>query len=421
MTEVLERFLKYVRIDTQSKEVSDSFYENSFPSTDKQRTLALLLKEELEQMGASDVFYDEIYCYIYATIPATTDREVPVLGLIAHMDTSPALSGEHVNPRIINGYDGKDIVLNEEKGIVLSVSAFPEIKEYIGKDLIVTDGLTLLGADDKAGVSEIMTLASYLLSHQDIRHGKIRIAFTPDEEVGAGVDHFDVQRFGADFAYTVDGGKLGELEYENFNAAGAKLTVNGLSVHPGDAKHKMKNALLLAQEFQSLLPVFENPMYTEGYEGFFHLDALEGTVERATADYIIRDHDKEKFEEKKKKFLAAAGFMNEKYGEGTIEVSLKDSYYNMKEKIEPHMHLIENAKKAMESFGVTPIVVPIRGGTDGARLSFMGLPCPNLCTGGHNFHGKYEYICVQSMETIVEILCRLVQIYAEEEELWKET
>lgn len=421
MTEVLERFLKYVRIDTQSKEVSDSFYENSFPSTDKQRTLALLLKEELEQMGASDVFYDEIYCYIYATIPATTDREVPVLGLIAHMDTSPALSGEHVNPRIINGYDWKDIVLNEEKGIVLSVSAFPEIKEYIGKDLIVTDGLTLLGADDKAGVSEIMTLASYLLSHQDIRHGKIRIAFTPDEEVGAGVDHFDVQRFGADFAYTVDGGKLGELEYENFNAAGAKLTVNGLSVHPGDAKHKMKNALLLAQEFQSLLPVFENPMYTEGYEGFFHLDALEGTVERATADYIIRDHDKEKFEEKKKKFLAAAGFMNEKYGEGTIEVSLKDSYYNMKEKIEPHMHLIENAKKAMESFGVTPIVVPIRGGTDGARLSFMGLPCPNLCTGGHNFHGKYEYICVQSMETIVEILCRLVQIYAEEEELWKET
>lgn len=421
MTEVVERFLKYVKIDTQSKEVSDSFYENNFPSTDKQRTLALLLKEELEQMGASDVFYDEIYCYIYATIPATTDREVPVLGLIAHMDTSPALSGENVNPRIINGYDGKDIVLNEEKGIVLSVSAFPEIKEYIGKDLIVTDGLTLLGADDKAGVSEIMTLASYLLSHQEIRHGKIRIAFTPDEEVGAGVDHFDVQRFGADFAYTVDGGKLGELEYENFNAAGAKLTVNGLSVHPGDAKHKMKNALLLAQEFQSLLPVFENPMYTEGYEGFFHLDALEGTVERASADYIIRDHDKEKFEEKKKKFLAAAGFMNEKYGEGTIEVSLKDSYYNMKEKIEPHMHLIENAKKAMESFGVTPIVVPIRGGTDGARLSFMGLPCPNLCTGGHNFHGKYEYICVQSMETIVEILCRLVQIYAEEEELWKET
>lgn len=417
MTEVVERFLKYVKIDTQSKEVSDSSDENSFPSTDKQRTLALLLKEELEQMGASEIFYDETYCYVYATVPATIDKEVPVLGFIAHMDTSPALSGEGVKPRIVSSYDGKDIVLNEEKDIVLSVSAFPEIQEYIGKDLIVTDGLTLLGADDKAGISEIMTFASYLLSHQDIRHGKIRIAFTPDEEIGAGVEHFDVKRFGADFAYTVDGGKLGELEYENFNAAGAKLTVNGLSVHPGDAKHKMKNALLLAQEFQGLLPVFENPMYTKGYEGFFHLDALNGTVEKAAADYIIRDHDKEKFEEKKRKFLAAVRFMNEKYGEGTIEVSLKDSYYNMKEKIEPHMHLIENAKKAMEAFGVTPIVVPIRGGTDGARLSFMGLPCPNLCTGGHNFHGKYEYICVQSMETIVEILCRLVRIYAEEDSI----
>jgi len=414
MSEVVERFLKYAKIDTQSKEVSDDSLENVFPSTDKQRKLARLLTEELAQMGASDLFYDETYCYVYATIPATIEKEVPVLGLIAHMDTSPALSGENVNPRIINGYDGKDIVLNEEKGIILSVAAFPEIQEYIGKDLIVTDGLTLLGADDKAGISEIMALASYLLSHQDIRHGKIRIAFTPDEEVGAGVDHFDVKRFGADFAYTVDGGKLGELEYENFNAAGAKLTVNGLSVHPGDAKNKMKNALLLASEFHGLLPVFENPMYTEGYEGFFHLDALQGTVEKAVADYIIRDHDRDKFEEKKKKFLAAAQFMNEKYGEGTIEVDLKDSYYNMKEKIEPHMHLIENAKRAMEEFAVTPIVVPIRGGTDGARLSFMGLPCPNLCTGGHNFHGKYEYICVQSMETIVKILCKLVQIYAQD-------
>jgi len=415
MSEVVDRFLKYVKIDTQSKEVSGNSNETVFPSTDKQRTLALLLKEELEQMGASDIFYDETYCYVYATIPATTDKEVPVLGFIAHMDTSPALSGCNVNPRIVSGYDGKDIVLNREKDIVLSVSAFPEIQEYIGKDLIVTDGLTLLGADDKAGISEIMTLASYLLSHQDIAHGKIRIAFTPDEEIGAGVEHFDVKRFGADFAYTVDGGKLGELEYENFNAAGAKLTVNGLSVHPGDAKNKMKNALLLAQEFQGLLPVSENPMYTEGYEGFFHLDALEGTVEKAVADYIIRDHDKEKFEEKKKKFLAAVSFMNEKYGEGTIEVVLKDSYYNMKEKIEPHMHLVENAKRAMEALFVTPAVMPIRGGTDGARLSFMGLPCPNLCTGGHNFHGKYEYICVQSMEKIVEILCRLVQIYAKED------
>ncbi len=298
----------------------------------------------------------------------------------------------------------------------MSVAAFPEILEYTGKDLIVTDGLTLLGADDKAGVSEIMTLASYLLTHPEIEHGKIRIAFTPDEEIGAGVDHFDVERFGADFAYTVDGGRLGELEYENFNAAGAKLTVNGLSVHPGDSKNKMKNALLLAFEFQGLLPVQENPMYTEGYEGFFHLESLEGDVEKAVAHYIIRDFDKTGFEAKKKTFLAAADFINQKYGKGTIEVTLKDSYYNMREKIEPHMHLVENAKRAMEELSVTPIIVPIRGGTDGARLSFMGLPCPNLCTGGHNFHGKYEYICIQSMETIVKILCKLVRIYAKEAE-----
>ncbi len=414
MSEVVERFLRYVKIDTQSKETPGS--EPRFPSTDKQRALARLLTEELTQMGAADVFYDETYCYVYATVPSTADRETPVIGLIAHMDTAPAFSGEKVNPRIVTCYDGKDILLNEEQDIVLSVAAFPEILEYTGKDLIVTDGLTLLGADDKAGVSEIMTLASYLLTHPEIEHGKIRIAFTPDEEIGAGVDHFDVERFGADFAYTVDGGRLGELEYENFNAAGAKLTVNGLSVHPGDSKNKMKNALLLAFEFQGLLPVQENPMYTEGYEGFFHLESLEGDVEKAVAHYIIRDFDKTGFEAKKKTFLAAADFINQKYGKGTIEVTLKDSYYNMREKIEPHMHLVENAKRAMEELSVTPIIVPIRGGTDGARLSFMGLPCPNLCTGGHNFHGKYEYICIQSMETIVKILCKLVRIYAKEAE-----
>ncbi len=414
MSEVVERFLRYVKIDTQSKETPGS--EPHFPSTDKQRALARLLTKELTQMGAADVFYDETYCYVYATVPSTADRETPVIGLIAHMDTAPAFSGEKVNPRIVTCYDGKDILLNEEQDIVLSVAAFPEILEYTGKDLIVTDGLTLLGADDKAGVSEIMTLASYLLTHPEIEHGKIRIAFTPDEEIGAGVDHFDVERFGADFAYTVDGGRLGELEYENFNAAGAKLTVNGLSVHPGDSKNKMKNALLLAFEFQGLLPVQENPMYTEGYEGFFHLESLEGDVEKAVAHYIIRDFDKTGFEAKKKTFLAAADFINQKYGKGTIEVTLKDSYYNMREKIEPHMHLVENAKRAMEELSVTPIIVPIRGGTDGARLSFMGLPCPNLCTGGHNFHGKYEYICIQSMETIVEILCKLVRIYAKEAE-----
>ena len=410
MSEVVERFLRYVKIDTQSKETPGS--EPRFPSTDKQRALARLLTEELTQMGAADVFYDETYCYVYATVPSTADRETPGIGLIA----APAFSGEKVNPRIVTCYDGKDILLNEEQDIVLSVAAFPEILEYTGKDLIVTDGLTLLGADDKAGVSEIMTLASYLLTHPEIEHGKIRIAFTPDEEIGAGVDHFDVERFGADFAYTVDGGRLGELEYENFNAAGAKLTVNGLSVHPGDSKNKMKNALLLAFEFQGLLPVQENPMYTEGYEGFFHLESLEGDVEKAVAHYIIRDFDKTGFEAKKKTFLAAADFINQKYGKGTIEVTLKDSYYNMREKIEPHMHLVENAKRAMEELSVTPIIVPIRGGTDGARLSFMGLPCPNLCTGGHNFHGKYEYICIQSMETIVKILCKLVRIYAKEAE-----
>lgn len=407
MSEVIERFLSYVKIDTQSEEKEDG----SFPSTDKQRNLAMLLKKELEEMGAEEIYYDETYCYVYATVPATTDKNLPVLGFIAHMDTSPAMSGADVKPRIVTNYDGEDIVLNQEEKIVLSTAAFPEIKEYVGKDLIVTDGLTLLGADDKAGISEIMATVSYLLSHREIEHGKIRIAFTPDEEVGAGVDHFDVERFGADFAYTVDGGRLGELEYENFNAAGAKLIIRGCSVHPGDAKNKMRNALLIAQEFQSLLPIEQNPMYTEGYEGFFHLDSLNGNVEKATADYIIRDHDKDKFEEKKRLFLAAADFLNEKYGRETIEVQLKDSYYNMKEKIEPHMHLIENAKKAMEACEVMPIVVPIRGGTDGARLSFMGLPCPNLCTGGHNYHGKYEYVCVQSMEKIVDILLKIVEIY----------
>lgn len=412
MSEVVERFLNYVKIDTQSEEKEDG----SFPSTEKQRNLALLLKKELEEIGAQDIYYDEKYCYVYATVPATTDKEVPVLGFLSHMDTSPAMSGENVKPRIVTNYDGKDVILNEQENIVLSVNAFPELKEYTGKDLIVTDGLTLLGADDKAGISEIMTMAAFLCKHKEIEHGKIRIAFTPDEEVGAGVDYFDVERFGADFAYTVDGGKLGELEYENFNAAGAKLTIRGCSVHPGDAKNKMLNALLVAQEFQSLLPIEQNPMYTEKYEGFFHLDALQGTVEIAVADYIIRDHDKEKFEEKKQVFLAALEFINRKYGEGTAVVQLKDSYYNMREKIEPHMHLIENAKRAMQELSVEPIVTPIRGGTDGARLSFMGLPCPNLCTGGHNFHGKYEYICVQSMEKVVEILLKIIEIYTNSSE-----
>ena len=403
MSKVIEKFLNYVKIDTQSDESS-----TACPTTAKQHDLAKLLVKELEEMGAEDITYDTEHCYVYASIPASEGCDGrPVLGFIAHMDTAPAVTGENVKPRIIENYDGKDIVLNEEKNIVMKVSDFPELVEYTGKRLIVTDGTTLLGADDKAGVAEIMTMAEQLLLSRDIPHGKIRIGFTPDEEVGAGADHFDVKLFGADYAYTVDGGKLGELEYENFNAAGATVTFHGRSVHPGDAKNKMVNALLLAMEFQNMLPVFENPMYTEKYEGFYHLDLLSGSVEKAQAEYIIRDHDKDKFEQKKETFLRIGAYLNEKYGKDTVQIDMKDSYYNMREIIEQHMQLIENAKAAMEETGVNPIVVPIRGGTDGARLSYMGLPCPNLCTGGHNFHGRFEYICADSMEKIVEILLKL--------------
>lgn len=403
MSKVIEKFLNYVKIDTQSDENS-----TACPTTAKQHNLAKLLVKELEAMGADEITYDKEHCYVYATVPATKGCENrPVLGFIAHMDTAPAVTGENVKPRIIENYDGKDIVLNEEKNIVMKVSDFPELVEYTGKRLIVTDGTTLLGADDKAGVAEIMTMAEQLLLSRDIPHGKIRIGFTPDEEVGAGADHFDVKLFGADYAYTVDGRKLGELEYENFNAAGATVTFHGRSVHPGDAKNKMVNALLLAMEFQNMLPVFENPMYTEKYEGFYHLDLLSGSVEKAQAEYIIRDHDKDKFEQKKETFLRIGAYLNEKYGKDTVQIDMKDSYYNMREIIEQHMQLIENAKAAMEETGVNPIVVPIRGGTDGARLSYMGLPCPNLCTGGHNFHGRFEYICADSMEKIVEILLKL--------------
>lgn len=406
MSRVIERFLRYVKIDTQSMEGS-----GSIPTTEKQHDLAQVLAKELDGMGASDIVYDKEHCYVYASVPATEGMEdKPVLGLIAHMDTSPAVTGRDVKPRLIEDYDGKDILLNEENGTVMKVADFPELAGYRGKRLIVTDGTTLLGADDKAGVAEIMELAQYLLEHREILHGKLRIGFTPDEEVGAGADYFDVKLFGADFGYTVDGGALGELEYENFNAAGAKVTFNGRSVHPGDAKNKMVNALLLAMEFQGMLPVEQNPMYTEKYEGFYHLDGLEGSVESALADYIIRDHSREKFEEKKKTFLEIADYMNGKYGKDTVQIAMKDSYYNMREIIEKHMGLIDNARAAMEKTGVTPCVIPIRGGTDGARLSYMGLPCPNLCTGGHNFHGRFEYICADSMEKIVEILTQLVQM-----------
>ena len=405
MEKVTDRFLRYVQIDTQSDEEG-----TGTPTTEKQHELARLLVEELTKMGAEEITYDKEHCYVYASIPATEGMEKkPVMGFISHMDTSPAVSGANVRPRIITAYDGEDIVLNSGLGIVVKTADFPELKEYQGKSLIVTDGTTLLGADDKAGVAEIMTMAEYLLSHRDVPHGKLRIGFTPDEEVGAGADHFDVELFSADCAYTVDGGKLGELEYENFNAAGARVTFHGRSVHPGDAKNKMKNALLTAMEFQGMLPVSENPMYTEKYEGFYHLDALNGDIERAVADYIIRDHSREKFEQKKALFEKAGAFLNEKYGEGTVEIELKDSYYNMKEIIEDHMELIDHAMEAMREAGVEPVVVPIRGGTDGARLSYMGLPCPNLCTGGHNFHGRFEYICIESMEAVVRILLNLAR------------
>ena len=414
MSSVIDHFLEYVKIDTQSCE---ELAEQKCPTTDKQYDLAHKLLADLKAMGMGEdqLFFDTEHCYVYAGIPATPGYEkVPKLGFISHMDTSPAVSGTNVKPRMIANYDGTTILLNPELGITLNPAEFPELNNYIGKTLIVTDGTTLLGADDKAGIAEIMTMVEYLLAHPEIPHGAIRIGFTPDEEVGCGADHFDVKRFDADFAYTVDGGALGELEYENFNAASGKLTVRGRSVHPGSAKNKMLNAILLGMEFQHLLPVEQNPMYTEGYEGFFHLDSIQGDVEQATLFYIIRDHDRTKFERKKELFMKTAEFLNEKYGQELFLPEVKDSYYNMLEQIKPHMHLIDNAKEAMEKAGVTPKVVAIRGGTDGARLSFMGLPCPNLCTGGENFHGRQEFACAEDMETIVEILKNIVSIYAEQ-------
>lgn len=407
MSEVLNHFFKYISFDTQSKDEMEAV-----PSTEKQRLLAQELAAELRAMKAEDVVVDE-HSYVYATIPATVEKSLPVLGFVSHMDTSPAYSGAGVKPQIVKNYDGTDILMNEETGLTMKVSDFPDLIKYKGQDIITTDGTTLLGADDKAGVAEIMTMAEYLLSHPEIPHGTIRIGFTPDEEVGRGADFFDVKGFGADVAYTVDGGGLGELEYENFNAASAKVQINGSSIHPGSSKGKMKNALLIAMEFQNMLPVFENPMYTEGYEGFFHLDSMSGTVEHAHMDYIIRDHSKEKFEGKKALIQRVEEYLNVRYGAGTVELLLKDSYYNMKEKIEPHMYLIDIAKSAMEELGIEPQVTPIRGGTDGARLSYMGLPCPNLCTGGYNFHGKFEFIPVQSMEKVVELLLKIVEKFAE--------
>lgn len=408
MSEVLERFLRYVKIDTQSADNA-----GQVPSTRKQFDLAAKLYQELKEMGASNVRLDEEHCYVYATIPSNLPEgaKAPAIGFISHMDTSPAVSGANVNPRIVRDYDGGDIPLNEE--FTISAEEFPEITRYKGWDIIVTDGTTLLGADDKAGVAEIMTMAHYFLSHPETAHGTIQIGFTPDEEVGCGVDYFDVPGFGADYAYTVDGGALGELEYENFNALNIQVIVKGKSIHPGDAKGKMKNALLVSMEFQNMLPTFANPAYTERYEGFYHLDELHGGVDETIMSYIIRDHDAKKFNDKVKFAYQIATFLNTKYGAGTVTIRECGGYQNMKEMIEPHMELIDLAAEAMKDAGVTPTVNPIRGGTDGARLSYMGLPCPNLCTGGHNYHGRFEYVPVQSLEKTVEILVRLVQKYAQ--------
>ena len=404
----IEKFLEYVKLDTQSDEDSETV-----PSTGRQHELASLLAKQLKMMGATEITYDKKHCYVYASVPASKGYEKkPVLGFIAHLDTSPAVTGAGIKPKRIRKYDGGDIVLNSRKGIVMKAADFPELLDLRGEDLIVTDGTTLLGADDKAGVAEIMAMAQYLLTDgRDVMHGKIRIAFTPDEEIGRGTDYFDVKLFGADHAFTVDGGALGELEYENFNAAGATVTVNGRNTHPGSAKNKMINSILIAQEFQSLLPVFENPIATEDYEGFYHLDRIGGNVEKTVSEYIIRDHDRTLFEKKKELFLECGEFLNRKYGEGTVIIDLKDSYYNMREVIEKHMHLIDCAKQGMEDLGIIPRVVPIRGGTDGARLSFMGLPCPNLCTGGANYHSRFEYAHVQGLEKTTRLLIKIAELY----------
>lgn len=407
LSKTIQNFLRYVTIDTQSDETT-----GTTPSTAKQHDLAVLLERQLREMGAEEITYDRERCYLYASIPASEGCEnAPVLGYIAHMDTSPAVTGADVKPRIVEHYDGEDILLNAEKNIVLSTADFPGIRKLKGQDLIVTDGTTLLGADDKAGIAEIMGACEYLLRHPEVRHGKIRVGFTPDEEIGEGADHFDVKLFGADYAYTVDGGEFYELEDETFNAASGRLTVYGRSIHPGSAKGKMINAILVAQEFQGMLPTFQNPMYTEGYEGFFHLDQIAGNVEKTVAEYIIRDHSRELFEQKKAMFQKCADFLNIKYGEGTVVAEVKDSYYNMKEILKDHAHLMQNASHVLRELGAEPVVNPVRGGTDGARLSFMGLPCPNLGTGGANCHSRFEYACVQSMDKVTQLLVRLAERY----------
>ncbi|MDX9942677.1 MAG: peptidase T [Bacteroidales bacterium] len=404
---LLERFLRYISIDTQSDPES-----TTFPSTKKQFDLANLLVKELKELGLEDAHVDE-HCYVMATLPANTDKDIPVIGFVAHVDTAPDMDGHNIKPRIVKNYDGQDILLNKEKDMWLKVEDFPELAKYKGQTVITTDGTTLLGADDKAGVAEIMAAIEHLVNNPDIKHGTIKVGFTPDEEIGKGVDHFDVKKFGAKYAYTLDGSEVGELEFENFNAASAKIKVQGRNVHPGYAKNKMVNAILIGSEFNDMLPVFERPEFTEHYEGFFHLIKFEGTVEEASFQYIIRDHDRKKFERRKEQIREVADFMNKKYGEGTFSLEVKDQYYNMREKVEPVYQIVEIAEQAMKDLGIKPRIKPIRGGTDGARLSYMGLPCPNLFAGGLNFHGKYEYIPLESMEKATSVMLKIINLYYE--------
>ena len=403
---IVERFLRYVSFDTQSDENS-----GVTPSTSKQMVFAQYLKNELEALGFEEIDLDE-YGYLYATLPANTDKQVPTIGFIAHMDTSPDMSGAGVTPRIVHNYDGADIVLCEEENIVLAPAQFPELLDHKGEDLIVTNGKTLLGADDKAGIAEIVSAIVYLQNHPEIKHGKIRIGFNPDEEIGLGAHKFNVEKFGCQWAYTMDGGEVGELEFENFNAAAAKVIVKGRNVHPGYAKNKMVNAIRVAHEFMALLPGNETPESTEGYEGFYHVVGIEGSVEEATISYIIRDHDRTKFEARKECMQAWGEAINAKYGAGTVTVELKHQYYNIRMQIEPVMHIIDIAFKAMEEAGVTPKVKAIRGGTDGAQLSFKGLPCPNIFAGGLNFHGRYEFLPIQSMEKAMMVVVKIAELTA---------
>ena len=401
---IVERFLKYVSFDTQSAEDSETT-----PSTEKQWVLARYLKEELEGIGLTEVEIDE-HAYVYATLPANTDKPLPTVGFIAHMDTSPDCSGKDVKPRIVKDYDGCDIVLDEAAGIVTSPKKFPELLDHVGEDIIVTDGHTLLGADDKAGIAEIVQAMAYLIAHPEIKHGRIRVGFNPDEEIGLGAHRFNVEKFGCDFAYTMDGGELGELEFENFNAASAKVEVTGVSVHPGYAKNKMVNAARVATEYASLMPAAETPERTAEYEGFYHLLGMNGNVEKASLTYIIRDHDRARFEERKEYAAAVGELLNKKYGAGTVKVTLADQYYNMREKVEPVMYIIDTALDAMKDCGIQPRVRAIRGGTDGAQLSFKGLPCPNIFAGGLNFHGPHEFLPIPSLEKASMVVVKICEI-----------